>query len=86
MSDLESAREKGLFRKTELITKRIDENIEVLFKMEYNQPSGSFKDRGIGHMISTLVSEGRVDLLVCSSGILSSFSFNFRISIHYLSI
>jgi L-serine/L-threonine ammonia-lyase len=40
----------------------------VSFKLEFLQPSGSFKDRGIGHMIQTLVDAGNVSRLICSSG------------------
>ena len=40
----------------------------VLFKLETLQPSGSFKDRGIGHMIETLMAKGKVEKLICSSG------------------
>eukprot|EP01036_Dinobryon_divergens_P027971 gene27971-36840_t len=44
------------------------ETINVHFKLENLQPSGSFKDRGIGHMISSLIEEGAVGRLVSSSG------------------
>ncbi|CAE7843467.1 CHA1, partial [Symbiodinium microadriaticum] len=40
----------------------------VLFKLETLQPSGSFKDRGIGHMIDTFMSKGKVEKIICSSG------------------
>jgi hypothetical protein len=40
----------------------------VSFKLEFLQPSGSFKDRGIGHMIQTLIDAGSVSRLICSSG------------------
>lgn len=40
----------------------------VFMKLENLQPSGSFKDRGIGHMIGTLMSQGNVRKLICSSG------------------
>ena len=36
--------------------------------MELLQPSGSFKDRGISHMIQTLMAQGTVNRLICSSG------------------
>ena len=42
--------------------------IEVYYKLDCLQPSGSFKDRGIGHMIRTLISESSVEKLICSSG------------------
>lgn len=44
------------------------ENIEVIFKMDYLQPSGSFKDRGIGHMIKTISDRRPLSKLLCSSG------------------
>ena len=39
----------------------------VLLKMETNQPSGSFKDRGMAYMCSTLKERGATSL-ICSSG------------------
>eukprot|EP01038_Epipyxis_sp_PR26KG_P004556 gene4556-6428_t len=42
--------------------------LEVLFKLDLLQPSGSFKDRGIGHMIETLVKRDNVAQLITSSG------------------
>ena len=39
----------------------------VLLKMETNQPSGSFKDRGMAYMCSQLKQSG-VSSLICSSG------------------
>lgn len=39
----------------------------VLLKMETNQPSGSFKDRGMAFLCSELKKKG-VDRLICSSG------------------
>ena len=44
------------------------ETVNVHFKLENLQPSGSFKDRGIGHMISALIEEGDVGRLISSSG------------------
>ena len=45
-----------------------NKNKNVYYKMDYLQPSGSFKDRGIGHMIATLNSKNSIDKLICSSG------------------
>lgn len=44
------------------------ETVKISFKMDNLQPSGSFKDRGISHMIKTLVEQSTVSKLVCSSG------------------
>lgn len=41
---------------------------KVLFKCEFLQPSGSFKDRGIGYMISALSQEKDISRIICSSG------------------
>jgi L-serine/L-threonine ammonia-lyase len=41
---------------------------EVFFKLENLQPSGSFKIRGVSHMISTIADRGILERLVCSSG------------------
>lgn len=41
---------------------------QVYFKLENLQPSGSFKDRGIGNMIATLCAQGHVKKLISSSG------------------
>lgn len=40
---------------------------KVFLKMESSQPSGSFKDRGMAHLCSTLKQTG-VSSLICSSG------------------
>jgi L-serine/L-threonine ammonia-lyase len=47
----------------------------MFYKMEFLQPSGSFKDRGIGHMIASLIDcansspdQPKVTRLICSSG------------------
>jgi L-serine/L-threonine ammonia-lyase len=40
----------------------------IFLKLEYLQPSGSFKDRGIGHMVSSLMASSKVEKLICSSG------------------
>ena len=45
-----------------------EEAVNVHFKLENLQPSGSFKDRGIGHMILSLTQESDVGRLVSSSG------------------
>ena len=46
----------------------IKHNDRVSYKMDYLQPSGSFKDRGIGYMVETLNSgdKGPVEKLICS--------------------
>jgi len=48
----------------------IDSRLQVQWKMENFQPSGSFKDRGISHMMRALMAEGRqrVRKVICSSG------------------
>lgn len=40
----------------------------VYLKLENMQPSGSFKDRGISHMVSTIMKTQKVSKLVSSSG------------------
>ena len=42
--------------------------MDVKFKMENMQPSGSFKDRGIGNMIQSLKDSSSINRLICSSG------------------
>ena len=42
--------------------------MSVEFKLECLQPSGSFKDRGISHMITTLLTRQDVTKIICSSG------------------
>ena len=42
--------------------------LNVRFKMENLQPSGSFKDRGIGNMIQSLRDSTNMTRLICSSG------------------
>lgn len=42
--------------------------LNVKFKMENMQPSGSFKDRGIGNMIQSLRDSSSINRLICSSG------------------
>jgi len=41
---------------------------EVFFKLEVLQPSGSFKDRGISHLINSFLKKGHISRLICSSG------------------
>lgn len=48
--------------------KRSLNNDKIYFKMDNLQPSGSFKDRGISHMIQTIASTNIISKLVCSSG------------------
>lgn len=65
------AKDKGFFVETPLRTSsksKLTSNMTVKFKMENMQPSGSFKDRGIGNMIQTLSEASKVDRLICSSG------------------
>jgi L-serine/L-threonine ammonia-lyase len=62
-----SAQNAGLFLNTPVKRQAIG-GIEVLFKLDYLQPSGSFKDRGIGHMIKTLSEDRQLSKLLCSSG------------------
>jgi L-serine/L-threonine ammonia-lyase len=59
---------KQLFIKTPLIKHAVVGGVEVYYKMELFQPSGSFKDRGISHMIKTLSEREPVSKFVCSSG------------------
>lgn len=66
--EIEKTRKKGLFIRTPLLSRKYDDYLEVFFKLDSLQPSGSFKDRGIGHMISSLTEQGNVDLLITSSG------------------
>ena len=40
----------------------------ISYKMESFQPSGSFKDRGISHMILELLKREKVTKIICSSG------------------
>lgn len=71
------AREASLFYSTPISRRYYNDEsgkmYEFIYKLETVQPSGSFKDRGIGFMIQTLKnrkeSEGRViSQLICSSG------------------
>ncbi|RYH19978.1 pyridoxal-phosphate dependent enzyme [archaeon] len=51
-----------LFRKTPLI--RSTRNPKVFFKLENLQPSGSFKDRGISHLIVELQKKGSISKII----------------------
>jgi L-serine/L-threonine ammonia-lyase len=66
--ELENTRKKGLFIRTPILSRKYFDDLEVYFKIDSLQPSGSFKDRGIGHMISSLIEEANVELLITSSG------------------
>jgi len=52
--------------RSELLSKRIDAN--VFLKMDFLQPSGSFKIRGIGRSVSEAVERGGAREIVSSSG------------------
>lgn len=67
MSIALDARLKGLFSFTP-IQKITKSNVEIIFKLECMQPSGSFKDRGISHMITNLAKSRKVELIISSSG------------------
>jgi L-serine/L-threonine ammonia-lyase len=56
------------YRKTPLIRGKDILNTKVLLKLEHLQVSGSFKDRGISHMIQTLAVAGVTTKVICSSG------------------
>ena len=70
------ALEAGFYIRTPLVEledreEGLDAGTRVFFKMDCLQPSGSFKDRGVGHMINTLhygAATGPIKKLVCSSG------------------
>ena len=61
---------QGFYIQTPLVKSKYhsNNNKNVFYKMDFLQPSGSFKDRGIGHMIATLNSRKPIDKLICSSG------------------
>jgi len=71
-----TALSEGLYIQTPLVRSlevpmSIAPSMDVYFKMDNLQPSGSFKDRGIGHMINTLHRDpatGPVRKLISSSG------------------
>lgn len=54
--------------KTPLIKGEIVNGIQFYYKYDNLQPSGSFKDRGIGHMIHYLTTKSGVQHLLTSSG------------------
>ena len=64
------ARKLGLFVHTPLLQRisRTNNDFEVFYKMDCLQPSGSFKDRGLGCLIQLSVDRGPVSKLVSSSG------------------
>lgn len=63
---LQSDAMSAFFRRTPVVSSASD--VGVVFKLECLQSSGSFKDRGIGHMIASLRERDDVARLVCSSG------------------
>ena len=54
--------------KTPLVKGEVVCGIQMYYKMDNLQPSGSFKDRGIGHMIHYLTTKAGVKHLLTSSG------------------
>ena len=54
-------------RNTPLIVGKSIGHCKTMLKLDYLQPSGSFKDRGISHMMKTLTVDG-VTKVICSSG------------------
>jgi L-serine/L-threonine ammonia-lyase len=77
---LTNAKQLGFYISTPMCQKVFEKTAKtavasnIWYKMEFLQPSGSFKDRGIGHMISKLNDESiatnskKIDRLICSSG------------------
>jgi L-serine/L-threonine ammonia-lyase len=64
-----AAKRAGFFIESPIIkVKSPEPTIDVYYKMDFLQPSGSFKDRGIGTMIKTLMDRGPTSKLICSSG------------------
>lgn len=66
-----SARTLGLFRHSPLELSQPLTNlvgVPVWLKMDYMQPSGSFKDRGISHMCETLKRDGATKFISSSGG------------------
>lgn len=65
-------RRAALHRVTPLVESLIDRDcsgpLKVFYKLESLQPSGSFKDRGIGFMIQSLLEGGNVNKIFTSSG------------------
>ena len=65
------ARNAGFYIATPLLQSPLSSvigTIDVKFKMENLQVSGSFKDRGIGNMIQSLSDSSSISRLICSSG------------------
>lgn len=53
---------------TPLVRSEVVGRQNVFYKLELLQPSGSFKYRGMSHMISTLHNRSPISKLICSSG------------------
>jgi threonine dehydratase len=53
-----------LFRTTPLLDYRVSDHLTVYFKLDNLQFSGSFKDRGISHMIQILNSKAKISKLI----------------------
>lgn len=53
-----------LIRRTPVLDIRLPNGCNVYLKMENTQYSGSFKDRGISHMIQTLQTTRNVSKLI----------------------
>ena len=72
--NLASSGANNFFIRTPMITKSMQTAagviMDVYFKLECLQPSGSFKDRGISHMITSFVNRGHVSRIICSSGVI----------------
>jgi L-serine/L-threonine ammonia-lyase len=66
------AKEAGFYIETPLFTSLVTAaqygGMDVKYKMENCQPSGSFKSRGIGNMIQSLIDNSKINRLICSSG------------------
>lgn len=69
---LKKTSDSFFFNKTPILTHSpcVNTNQRISFKLEYLQPSGSFKDRGIGHLMSQQYHEsnGKVSRFLSSSG------------------
>lgn len=63
-----AAKLAGFFTSTPLKRYPVRSDLEIWCKLEFLQPSGSFKDRGIGFMIMSLAETARISRLICSSG------------------
>eukprot|EP00596_Hydrurales_sp_CCMP1899_P010362 CAMPEP_0119033666 /NCGR_PEP_ID=MMETSP1177-20130426/719_1 /TAXON_ID=2985 /ORGANISM="Ochromonas sp, Strain CCMP1899" /LENGTH=342 /DNA_ID=CAMNT_0006990585 /DNA_START=159 /DNA_END=1187 /DNA_ORIENTATION=+ len=66
------AKDAGFYIETPLSTSLVTTTqyggMDVKYKMENCQPSGSFKSRGIGNMIQSLIDNSKVNRLISSSG------------------